>query len=103
MTYAVVEVVAGSKDVVLNGKEAVPQSTVEIVEAKAETGATTPAEETETEEKIGIIVKITKNIANITLLFEGFPVRIHLPSSSTASNGMQRIVAFVSSLIFSFL
>jgi len=36
---------SGESYVVLNGKEAVPQSTVEIVEAKAETGATTPAEE----------------------------------------------------------
>ena len=35
----------GEGFVVLNGKEAVPQSTVEIVEAKAETGAATPAEE----------------------------------------------------------
>ncbi|MBP1549085.1 MAG: hypothetical protein J6A05_03685 [Oscillospiraceae bacterium] len=36
---------SGEGYVVLNGKEAVPQSTVEIVEAKAETGETTPAEE----------------------------------------------------------
>ena len=36
---------SGESYVVLNGKEAVPQSTVEIVEAKAETGTTTPAEE----------------------------------------------------------
>lgn len=36
---------SGESYVVLNGKEAVPQSTVEIVEAKAETGETTPAEE----------------------------------------------------------
>lgn len=36
---------SGESYVVLNGKEAVPQSTVEIVEAKAETDETTPAEE----------------------------------------------------------
>lgn len=36
---------SGESYVVLNGKEAVPQSTVEIVEANTETGATTPAEE----------------------------------------------------------
>ena len=38
-------------------------------------------------------------LANSTRLLETFPEKTHLPDSSIKSNGMQRIVAFVSFLI----
>src|SRR5579872_6417191 len=40
-------------------------------------------------------------LANKTLSFDGLPVSMHLPSSCSLFNGMQRMVALVSSFIFS--